>query len=367
MNAERHQDERHPDAAALAEYRAGLAGGVRGRRLAAHVASCAHCASVSDQLAAVSSTLASAPAPALPDAVERRITAALAAEAALRAETAGTPETARTEAAPAAEPAAAAATAAAATGAVPAGAVPAGAVPAEGPPAAQSPHRTVRRHLPGPKPSQRTRGTTGPRQARAGASGPPRRARGIRGGRRFRPAVLVSSAAAACVVVVFGALFLVGAVRFPAGPPSSSAASGSASSPLSGGAASLPAAGNGPLGSRAGSALEPVFAITASGTRYEPATLAAQVRDQLAAKSSGHTSPAPGSARLASPGTSGAVPPATLAACVLHLTGRARPSLVDWATYAGKPAYVIAVPHHAWVVGPDCTTSDPHLIASIGL
>ena len=76
----------HPDATALAEYKAGLTGGRRGwrpRRLAAHVASCASCASVNDQLAAVTTVLASAPEPAMPDAVESRIMAALATEAAL--------------------------------------------------------------------------------------------------------------------------------------------------------------------------------------------------------------------------------------------------------------------------------------------
>src|ERR1700745_3370330 len=72
-----------PDAAALAEYREGLTGGRRARRLAAHVASCADCTSVNDQLAAVATVLASPPEPAMPDAVESRIMAALATEAAL--------------------------------------------------------------------------------------------------------------------------------------------------------------------------------------------------------------------------------------------------------------------------------------------
>ncbi len=77
--------QRHPDTEALARYRAGLTGGFRGRRLAAHIAGCARCTSVSEQLGAVSSLLASVPSPAMPDAAERRITAALAAEAAARA------------------------------------------------------------------------------------------------------------------------------------------------------------------------------------------------------------------------------------------------------------------------------------------
>ena len=63
--------QRHPDAEALARYQAGDVDGFRGRRLAAHVADCARCASVTDDLAAVSTLLASVPAPSMPDAVER--------------------------------------------------------------------------------------------------------------------------------------------------------------------------------------------------------------------------------------------------------------------------------------------------------
>jgi hypothetical protein len=77
--------QRHPDTEALARYRAGLTGGFRGRRLAAHIAGCARCTSVSEQLGAVSSLLAAVPVPSMPDAAERRITAAQAAEAAARA------------------------------------------------------------------------------------------------------------------------------------------------------------------------------------------------------------------------------------------------------------------------------------------
>ena len=336
MNGQHQPDERHPDAAALAEHQAGLADGRRGRRLAAHVANCARCTSVSDQLAAVSSALASAPVPPLPDAVGSRITAALAAEAGLTAEAA---TTGATEAVP--------------TGAVPTGAVPAEGPSTDGPSTTDEPRHAAPRHLPALRPSQRTRRNTGPRPSRGDASGPPRRARG---GRRPRPAVLLSGAAAVCLVVL-GAVF--GLVHLSSGPSSPSAASGSQSAPVSGPEAA-PAAGGLAGGHAAGSAEKATFAVITSGTRYEPATLAAQVRAQLAAKSA--RTPSPASARLAT--TS---PSVQLAACVLHLTGQVRPSLVDSATYQGNPAYVIAVPDHAWVVGPDCTASDPRLITSIGL
>jgi hypothetical protein len=178
-----------------------------------------------------------------------------------------------------------------------------------------------------------------------------------------RPAVLVSSAAAAACLVVFGAVFLLGLVHFSSGSSSSSAASTSA--PLSAQAAA-PAASAYPgraAGGRAvGGPEKAAFSVTASGTRYEPATLGAQVRAQLAAKSLGRISPSPAGAHLLSPGSASY---STLAACVLRLTGLARPSLVDWATYQGKPVYVIAVRDHAWVV--DCTASNSYLITSIRL
>jgi hypothetical protein len=151
-----------------------------------------------------------------------------------------------------------------------------------------------------------------------------------------------------------------GLTHLSSGPSSSSAASGSESAPASGPKIAGPAVGEPADGRAAGSAEQGTFAVTASGTHYEPATLAAQVHTELAAKSAG--TPSPANAQLPS-----STPYAALAGCVLHLTGQVQPSLVDWATYQGKPAYVIAVPDHAWVVGPDCTASDPHLIASIGL
>jgi hypothetical protein len=106
----------------------------------------------------------------------------------------------------------------------------------------------------------------------------------------------------------------------------------------------------------ADSASAATFTVTASGTNYQPATLAQQVRAQLARPAKTPALPA-----------AEAAPSAQLSACVLHLTGQMRPSLVDRATYQGKPAYVIAVTNWAWVVGTGCTASNPELIASVGL
>ncbi len=74
----------HPDSDVLAEYREGLISGRRGARITAHLAACDQCAALSDQLAEVSILLASAPVPATPDSVTRRLDTVLAAEAAQR-------------------------------------------------------------------------------------------------------------------------------------------------------------------------------------------------------------------------------------------------------------------------------------------
>ena len=298
--------QRHPDATALAEYRAGLTGGRRGwrpRRLAAHVASCASCASVNDQLAAVTTVLASAPEPAMPDAVESRIIAALATEAA---------------------------------------------------PVTETPHDTEAAHGTAAKRDTALRPVGGGdgggsrRRPGGGRSGP--------GNRWLRPAVL-ASAAAACLVL-FGGVY--GIAHLSSGSSSSSAAS-SAAGTAAAGSESSPLAGAQAPGTH--TRLEPAdsgqaaaFAVTASGTNYQSATLAQQVRAQLARP-----------AKTAVPPAAEAAPSAQLSACVLHLTGQMRPSLVDRATYQGKPAYVIAVTNWAWVVGTGCTASNPELIASVGL
>jgi len=303
----------HPDATALADYRAGLTGGRRGwrsRRLAAHVASCADCASVNDRLAAVTAVLASVPEPAMPDAVESRIMAALATEASLVTKT---PHD--TEASPATE----------------------------------AVHGTAAKRGTALRPIGGDGGGSRRRPGRrSGRSGP--------GNRWLRPAVL-ASAAAACLVL-FGGVY--GITRLSSGSSSSSAA-GSAAGTAAAGSESSPLAGAQAPGTH--TRLEPAdsvpaaaFTVTASGTNYHPATLTQQVRAQLAR--SGKTPALPAAE---------AVPSAQLSACVLHLTGQMRPSLVDRATYQGKPAYVIAVTNWAWVVGTGCTASDPELIASVGL
>jgi len=296
--------QRHPDATALAEYRAGLTGGRRAKRLAAHVASCASCASVNDQLAAVTTVLASAPEPAMPDAVESRIMAALATEASFATEAS---------------------------------------------PATRTPRDTeaARAAAPGPGPVRGPSGSTG--SQRPGGRKPQ--------ARWLRPAML-ASAVAACLVLAGG---VYGIAHLSGGSSSSSSAASSAAGTAAAGSESSPLTGAAP-GTHAAqepanaAPLPSAFVVIASGTSYQPATLAGQVRAQLARPAKSAATPADESA-----------PSAQLAACVLNLTGQVRPRLVDRATYQGKPAYVIAVTNRAWVVGTGCTGSNPEVIASVGL
>jgi len=96
------------------------------------------------------------------------------------------------------------------------------------------------------------------------------------------------------------------------------------------------------------------FLVSASGTKYQRATLAGQARAR--------------SASSASAGAAvGAAPSAALRGCVLHLTGGALPRLVDRATYQGEPAYVVVSATRVWVVGLGCTAAKTELIVSVAL
>ena len=94
---------------------------------------------------------------------------------------------------------------------------------------------------------------------------------------------------------------------------------------------------------------------------YHRATLDVQVRHQMAVQAASRSAAGEPTA------SGGHAPSQPLVGCVLQLTGTASPSLVDRATYQGKPAYVIAVPTRAWVVGLGCTASNTALITSIRL
>lgn len=106
------------------------------------------------------------------------------------------------------------------------------------------------------------------------------------------------------------------------------------------------AAPEAPAGAAAG------YPISQSGTDYRAATLDVQVKGVL---DRGRRSTL-------------AAPDQRLVGCVTGIVNGKTPTLVDSAAFEGKPATVIAAPGTApgslniWVVGPDCTAQDPHLL-----
>ena len=328
--------QRHPDTETLACLRAGLVGGFRGRRLAAHVARCARCAATGDELAAVSSFLASVPDPALPETFEQRISAALAAEAA-----------ARTIA------------------------------------ASESTHAATATGQAALSPAAAGPGICGQHSADRVPAGrrPPATPRPRRPALRFRPAIAFVPVAA-FLLAGFG--YLLSNIGGSAGSRSSEAISSSSASASGLLPLAPPAAGS---KTGAGRQAEPAFGqaagflVAASGMNYLRGTLGAQVRVEMDAQYHGNSlqHPLPGNSSAAGGGVvsapatatqipAGFTPPSsTLIGCVLHVTKGQRPTLVDQATYQGKPAYVIAVKDRAWVVGRGCTASHPALITTVAL
>jgi len=258
------------------------------------------------RLSEVSAYLASVPALVLPDAVESRISAALAAEAAARAER---PD-------------------------------PADSAPVDG-----------ARNL-GPAPAQaRVR-------RRRGSDGPRRRF-------RVRPQVVGGSLVTCLLLAVLGfALSHAGFSSSSSSATAGSAAAASSASASSAAGASVPsAAGAGPQHAGPGSP----FVVTASGTKYQRATLAEQVRSRLAVNGGKQTFSATVPAASASATSAAAVPSQALRGCVLKLTGGTLPRLVDRATYEGEPAYVIATASRIWVAGSGCTAAKTEVVASVPL
>jgi hypothetical protein len=258
------------------------------------------------RLSEVAAYLASVPVPAMPEAVESRISAALAAEAA----------------APAGQAAAR----------------------ADGPPADGT------RKL-------------GPSRGRATVR---RHRRGDRPRRDFRLRPLTAAGALVACLLLSGLGYAIahsttGSTYSSAPPASGSSASSAAAGPelgssaVSSGAGAVPGP---PVGNSSAS-----FTVTASGTKYQQATLPEQVRAELTVH---HGQEAPGGA-IPSAGSTVAVPSPALQGCVLHLTGGASPRLVDRATYQGEPAYVVASSTRVWVVGLGCTAAKTELVVSVAV
>jgi hypothetical protein len=319
----------HVGAKTLARYRQGDLSPRRSSRIGAHLTGCARCRARSEDLAGVTTLLASVRPPPIPEHLEARIQAALATEAAARATRSGEK-----------------------------------ALPGEKAPADE-------------RPTAAAQGGTGP-----DANGRrPRREEPAHGRRPRlgRPVPAVALAAAAAVVVLAGGIY--GLTRLGAGSTSSSSA-GSAAAPE----ASAPAAGAGQPARAPGPALTyrhaggtgTIIAVS-TGTDYTPGNLSGQVAAQLdkhgrAAAVAGPKVHSPAQTRspaAASGGraaTFGDIPVADLAGCVNRIAAGERVLLVDVARYQGAPATVIVTqpaaggPEQIWVVGTGCSASRSDLL-----
>ncbi|WP_019633665.1 anti-sigma factor family protein [Actinomadura atramentaria] len=104
-----------------------------------------------------------------------------------------------------------------------------------------------------------------------------------------------------------------------------------------------------------GAAAAPGWRVVRSGTAYRSATLPAQVAAQLGRTPAG-----------------AAAPDGRTADCVTGVAHGRAPALVDVATYDGRPATVIALagrsgePADIWVVAPDCSARNPHVLTHTG-
>jgi hypothetical protein len=203
------------------------------------------------------------------------------------------------------------------------------------------------------------------------------------------PSAQASGWVALCCLVIAGFGFLVthtsssssssapySAAAAPVAPAASSAAGAGESHAAAGSAPNNSDQQSEPSASASSSAPTDVLFIE-TGTRYQRSTLASQVQNAIQAGviysglAPGSTqSAAASSSSMASASSSGARPlkaSPSLQGCVWQLTGGVTPSLVDRASYDGKPAYIIAVPSQVWVVGLGCTAAHTDVIARVAL
>jgi hypothetical protein len=257
------------------------------------------------RLSEVAAYLASVPVPAMPEAVESRISAALAEEAAARADpVAPSPDGATGDG------------------------VPADGTRELGPSRGRA---LVRRHRRGDRPRRDS---------------------------RLRP-LTAAGALVACLLLSglgYAIAHSTTGPTYSSAPAAGSGDSNAASRPELGSSAA--AAPEAPAGNSSAS-----FTVIASGTKYRQATLPEQVRAKLTVHN-GHEA---STGAIPSAASAAAVPSPALRGCVLHLTDGAPPRLVDRATYQGEPAYVVASSARVWVVGLGCTAAKTELIVSVAL
>lgn len=312
----------HPGTDDLADLQAGMVSGTHGRWLSTHVEQCPVCASVTDQLAAVSEELAAAPALALPRQVERRIAAALLIEAATRDAAASQPG----------------------------------------------------RDASGPQPDRRTRAWKRPVPLFSRAVTVPL---GV-----LVPAVVCLLLAVGGYAVSLSDASPSHPVAEGASTASAPGSPASAArGPRSGAAIEGPggsALRHDTLSSRSGTGT--AFVVLTSGTDYQPATLQGQVREEIQVIPSPSVTPVPvvtgvrtqatspqGQASATEPAGNqhgDTAPSGSLVGCVMRITDDREPALVDRASYESRPAYVIAVPSRVWVAPLTCTAAHPGVITS---
>jgi hypothetical protein len=301
----------HPGTEELADYQAGVVSGTRSKRLAAHVAECPVCASVSDQLVAVSAELAAPPKLTIPGGVERRITVALLNEAAARDMEARQ-----------------------ATGA----------------------RRANPDVIPG-------------RPARMWSRRVPVFSRAF-----TVPLGILVPAAACLVLAVAGyALSLpTGSSSHLTASAGSAAGSGEHRGTLSSGrehatAFVVTASRTDYRPTTLRSQVRQELQASVSSPSVAPAPMETGSGAQSMTPQ-GSASEGPGSALSpAGKGSDDTTPSGSLVGCVMRLTGDQEPAMVVRAAYDSHPAYVIAVADHAWVVALNCTAAHPSVITSVAL
>jgi hypothetical protein len=312
---------RHVGAQTLARFRQDDLSPRRSSRIGAHLARCARCRALDEDLAGVTTLLASVHPPPMPEHLEARIQTALATEAARRVILPG-------------ENATAAAAGPAGTGS-----------------AADGRHRQRERPGPGRSPARP----------------------------RVRSAVaLRAAAAAAAVVLLAGGIYEL--THF--GASSTSSAGSSAAGPeVPAAGQHAPAAGPSVFGptlpyQQAGGQGSIVPVMT--GTDFTAQNLGGQVTAQLdrygrGAMTAGPKAMTPGTTRgpAATGGRSatfGHMVVSDLAGCVNRIAAGDHVLLVDVARYQGAPATVIVTkpagdsPEQIWVVGPGCSASRTDLL-----
>jgi hypothetical protein len=311
----------HCDADTLAEFRAGLIPGRRGRAIAAHLLDCTECSALDERLAQVSALLAAAPVPAMPDSVIRRLDAVLAAEAEdLRDAQRAVVHHSGPRLLPRV-------------------------VSRRARPRRDVPRRALPRRAPSPSaPSS----SASSRPVSSGSA-----SSGSASSRRALSSRLLAPLAAAVVVLAAAGFGLSQLVQ---GSSSGPVASGSAALPA-GSAAKHPAHARSPMdlnqeyeGAASGAAL--AIGVVISDMDYQPATLRQQLQSQLAQLNGLRTIPATTS----------------LAACVHRLTGGSAPVLVESARYRGSPVTIVVVSHGAdylaQIAGSACSTTTSDVIAT---